>query len=325
MNKLFFSITIFSAVSLFYTTWRVYSAWAKTQSHGHFRRNLVGFLIGLMSCFFALVFIAANDSDGRRFWFLAIIVTALLIARKVDWKNDADNKSATAQANVAHNDDEMDWSFWEIERPLPAYGTFEIDYVDESGGKTKRIVDIKQLGSTKDHNYLTGFCRLRDQARTFRIDRIRHCTDTETGEVITDIVRFFRTKYENSPDYSRDQLNATEYDALRILLFIGKADGQLRAAEKVIIRETCRTLAQDSRLTDSMIDELFCALGVPSMQAFKLAISRLSEKNHETQHLLLMAAERMIATQKSVHANEKEALNYMREKLDSQLQSVPQT
>ena len=223
--------------------------------------------------------------------------------------NKNDNKS-TSEVDK----DAWEGSFWDVQQPFPVKATFHIIYIDGAGNKTERTVDIKQFGALLGTNLLIGNCRLRSATRTFRTDRIQQCVDVETGEVIEDVAEYLRTKYELSPEYSRDQLRVDEYDVLRVLLYVGKADGVLRASEKVIIRDTCRELVGDARMTDEMIDELFKNLSVPTVQAFKLAIGRLNTKSAILKSVVFSAAEKMIATDKKIHQSEQEALDYMRKK-----------
>lgn len=48
-----------------------------------------------------------------------------------------------------------------------------IDYVDQHGTRTTRAVDAVGLYAGGDGWYLIGWCRLRDDGRIFRLDRIR--------------------------------------------------------------------------------------------------------------------------------------------------------
>lgn len=215
------------------------------------------------------------------------------------------------------DDDKDNWegSFWEVQQPFPAKSTLRIKYEDGAGKQTERVVDVRQFGTDVNGNILIGHCRMRNATRTFRTDRIKRCIDEETGEIVSDVFAYLREKYDGSPERTRDTLIEEEYDTLRVLLYVGKADGQLRAPEKAIIRETCRALANDSRVTDSMIDEIFSSLEPPTLHAFKLAVGRIGKTEATARALLLKAAEDMVATQKTVHPAEKEALEYMRKRL----------
>jgi hypothetical protein len=208
--------------------------------------------------------------------------------------------------------DEWEGSFWEVAQPLPAKARLRLKYTDGASRKTERTVDVRQFGAVGPITLLIGHCNMRAATRTFRSDRIESCIDEETGEVVSDIQTFLQTKYDQSPDRAIGLLLEGEYDTLRVLLYVGKADGQLRAAEKAVIRDTCVAITSDSRLTDSAIDELLANMDVPTLQAFKLAVGRLAKREQTALAVVMTAAERMVATQKTVHQVEQEALDYMK-------------
>jgi tellurite resistance protein len=210
--------------------------------------------------------------------------------------------------------DEWEGSFWEVLQPLSAKARLRLKYTDGAGRKTERTVDVRQFGSMGPNTLLIGHCNMRDATRTFRSDRIESCIDEETGEVVSDVRAYLQSKYEQSPDRTKDLLLEGEYDTLRVLLYVGKADGQFRAAEKAVIRETCIAITNDSRLTDSTIEELYVNMAVPTLHAFKLAVGRLAKRDKAAQSVVMAAAEKMVATQKTVHQAEQEALDYMKKR-----------
>jgi hypothetical protein len=232
------------------------------------------------------------------------------ITVKVTYETSVDNHRGTADEDR----DAWEGSFWEVQEPVTCKAKLRFNYTDATGRKTERTVDVRQMGGYVDTTLLIGHCSLRDATRTFRTDRITNCVDVDTGEVVKDVVAHLKKRYEESPEHSRDTLLEEEYDTLRVLLYMGKADGQLRAAEKLIIRETCASLASDSRMTDATIDDMFNTMDVPTLQAFKLAVGRLAKREQTSRDVVLGAAEKMIATQKTIHPAEQEAIDYMRKR-----------
>jgi hypothetical protein len=213
--------------------------------------------------------------------------------------------------------DEWEGSFWEVSQPLSVKTKLRLKYIDGADRKTERIVDVRQFGAFGSGTLLIGHCHMRNATRTFRSDRIESCLDEETGEVVNDIRTYLQTKYDNSPDKSKGLLLESEYDTLRILLYVGKADGQLRAAEKAVIRETCIAITNDSRLTESDIEDMYTYMATPTLNAFKLAVGRLAKRDENTRSLILSTTEKMIATQKTVHHAEQEALDYMKKRFST--------
>jgi len=225
-----------------------------------------------------------------------------------------DDEGFGRQPRESLDKDEWEGSFWEVVQPLPAKAKLKLKYTYGAGRRTERTVDVRQFGALGPNTLLIGHCNMRNATRTFRSDRIDSCVDEETGEVVGDVRSYLQAKYDRSPDRTKDLLLEGEYDTLRVLLFVGKADGQLRAAEKAVIRDACVAITNDSRLTDAAIDDLIANMDVPTLQAFKLAVGRLAKRDQVAQAVVMTAAIKMVATQKSVHQAEKEALDYMKKR-----------
>lgn len=249
---------------------------------------------------------------------LALVAVILLVRSLGSSKQPSEvDQQHVQRPNDSDDEDRDAWegSFWEAENPFRVSAVLKIDYTDANQRRSTRTVDVRQIGVAPGGYLLIGHCQLRNETRTFRTDRIRSCIDVETGEIIADVYSHLKAKYENSPERSLEKFLDTEVDVLRILLFLGKADGQLRAAEKIIIRETCLALATESKITDKMIDSSLKEMDVPSLQAFRLAVGRCAKRPEGQRRALVNAAERMVATQKAVHPAEAEALESMRSRL----------
>ena len=223
--------------------------------------------------------------------------------------------SGRREVSLEPSHDNWEGSFWDVAEPFPVKATLKLKYKDGVGSFSERIVDVKQFGKYENTQLLIGHCRLRDSTRTFRVDRILECVDMGTGEIVADVHGYLRDLYENSPEFTRDKLAAEHYDALRVLLFIGKADGQLRAAEKRSVCDACRRISGDSRITEELIGELLLSFEVPSIQSFRLAVGRLVTKPAEFRTLLLKTADEMVSSDKTVRPAETEALEYMKKRL----------
>jgi tellurite resistance protein len=214
--------------------------------------------------------------------------------------------------------DHDDWegSFWDVSAPISISYRLRIKYQSASGKETLRTVDVRQFGNYGDTCLIIANCHLRNATRTFRVDRIKMCIDESTGELISDVNEFLHRKYLESPERSIELLLEHEYDLLRILLYVAKADGQLRQAEKVIMHEVALTLAKDSRLTESDIDHIFSNMGIPSIHAFKLAVGRIVKKGDQSAQVVLDAARKIVLTQSTVHPSELEALEYIEKRIN---------
>ena len=96
---------------------------------------------------------------------------------------------------------------------------------------------------------------------------------------------------------------------------MGKADGQLRAAEREIICAAIRSVSKNKILTDDDISKFINKLEVPSMHGFKLAFGRVCKTYPKQTPTIYSIAQKIVDTQKTVHANEAEALEYMEKKM----------
>lgn len=212
--------------------------------------------------------------------------------------------------------DRDDWegSFWEVEAPRAVAARLHLKYRDGQGNPTRRLVDVRQFGAYGPTTLLIGHCHLRNATRTFRADHIHEASDADTGEVLDDVAGWLRARYDASPEASADRLADDAYDALRVLLYVGKADGQLRAAERERIAAACRTLSGDARVTPELVGGLLAQMDVPTLPAFKLAVGRLAARDATVARTVLEASAAIVATQKTVHHAEADALAYMRQR-----------
>lgn len=211
--------------------------------------------------------------------------------------------------------DAADADIWEAPDLKRVKATIKIRYVDIQGQTTVRIVDVTHFGQGAHGWLFAGHCRLREDRRTFRIDRVQACLDMTTGEQVSDMLGLLQAKFDRDPDRAIDRLRVSELDTLKVLFFLGKADGQLRAAERTIIYRTVLALAADSQLTESGIENVIRDLGLPSLHAFKLAVGILSKRDHAARAAIVDAAQRMVATQKTATPAEADALKYIETRL----------
>ena len=162
---------------------------------------------------------------------------------------------------------------------------------------------------------IIGLCRLRHATRTFRTDRINQCVVEGTGEVVEDVGAFLRSLYEKSVHASTDNLLEEDYQYLRVLLFVGKADGRLTKNEVAVIADACRDLSGDERITVELVQKMLKDMDVPTLHAFRMAVGKMVSFPEKKRMAAIQQAERIIATQKTVHPAEQEAIEYMRQRL----------
>lgn len=206
-------------------------------------------------------------------------------------------------------------SFWELQTIYSCDVNLEIKYTDMYGEETQRKVHVTAFGKDENVGCFAGYCNLRNAPRTFRYDRVGECIDIDSGEVVVDIHGHLMARYEKSPQRAMDIMQTDNADILRILFYVGKADGTLRAAERAIILVTCHRFTGDSRITDDMLQNYLRSIERPTIQAFNLAVARLASSSFDKRTWLIDAAERIVATQKSAHPDEIEAIQYLHNRL----------
>ncbi|MOA30639.1 hypothetical protein D3C78_1517430 [compost metagenome] len=126
--------------------------------------------------------------------------------------------------------------------------------------------------------------------------------------------------YQKSPRYSLDLLYRNHYEALQILLYVGKADGQLREPERKVITAFCKVHTGDVRITEELARETIDAVGIQGLHGFKVAVGKVTKRGNEaTMKRLLIACTSIVRTQKSISAGEQEALDYIAKRFSEHL------
>lgn len=200
-------------------------------------------------------------------------------------------------------------------KPITTIVTLIICYRSSGGEITQRIVFVTSC----DDYQLNGTCQLRGMPRTFVYDRIISCFNRDTGEVISDVYQHLRATYRGSPLYTLELLHRNHYEALQILLYVAKADGQIRADERRVILAACKVISGDLRITDDLARHLLDSINPPSLRTFKGAVGKVLKRgNDAAMRRLFIASRTMVNTQKTITATEQEALDYMRKRFQLQ-------
>lgn len=207
--------------------------------------------------------------------------------------------------------DAWEGGFWSARDPRNARVNLELEYTDGEGRRSKRRITTHSYDHSLHGGLILARCHLRQAMRSFRIDRVRSAIDTDTGEVVDDLLAHMDAAYARSPQGVRDAFFADYTELLKVLFYVAKADGQFRAPEKVVIRSHLRALIQDPRVNDDAIDRMFDDLEIPTIYAFKVAVGRAIAEQMMPPEALLAACQEIVATQKTSSAGEKEALEYI--------------
>ena len=251
-----------------------------------------------------------------------IVVIAFYLGKRSGSSTDSNVSVEVGSSGYADYDDYEDdenhdsWEggFWDASDPKRLSAHIEIDYKDGDGALTTRSVRVREFDNQLYSGIIMGHCELRNATRTFRFDRIKKCVDIETGEIVTDIRKYLNDLYDKSPERSIDIIAIDYIDVLKVIYFVAKADGRYRKAEKEVISGYVRKLVRDDRITPEMIDGLLKEVDVPTLHGYKLAVGRVLKGGEVDPELLDTCCKEIVATQKSVHPMEKEALEYLEKK-----------
>lgn len=190
--------------------------------------------------------------------------------------------------------------------------TLNIRYEDFGGDITQRGVSITDF----DEEQMTGLCHLRGHRRTFRYDRVLDCFNSETGEVVGNINQHLMQRYKQTLRYTLDVLYRNHPDALKVLLYVAKADGQIRAPELKVVAGFMKVLTRDFRINEDSARELLYCIDAPSLHGFKVSVGRVASRgNPATARSLVLACRAIVNTGKTITAVEQEALDYLDKRL----------
>jgi hypothetical protein len=236
-----------------------------------------------------------------------------------------------------HNSNDKDnfegWFYDEAYDDFPIRKRFRIKYKDGAGRVTTRDINTTRYGDTYSGGFILAYCEMRNANRTFREDRILECFDLDTGESIKDLGNYLKKIYHDSDEYKKllekikiqqqkDDIQEyqnyllREYSTfMKVLVYILKCDGTYNAREKAIVKELFDWLEDsDEMLTDKLLHDLIKNYAIPSENTFKVNVTKLLNDNKFNIDLLELT-KNIISTQKTIHNNEKKALEYIEKKI----------
>ncbi len=169
---------------------------------------------------------------------------------------------------------------------LPASAVLNFRYADRNGDESQRTVDVRLFADTPYGPMLYGYCRLRAADRSFKIDKIRQCIDSSTGNPIANVYDHLNALYEKSPDFSLNTVANKHIDTIRAALHVAVSAGLNRREQAKIIQLICQKTSGDSRISEELVAPFTSGLSnsiEPGLnQTFKLITGRLN-KQHPTQ------------------------------------------
>lgn len=197
---------------------------------------------------------------------------------------------------------------------LPVTGDVDLAYEDAYGGRTQRRVTLANY-SSDGAGYVVGFCHLRGEARTFRLDRVQSAIDIATGEVIPNLGGWLARQHGKSPDRAWERVLAEHRELVQVLLYVATVDGRFLVKERDVILRYVRRWAGGGRLSRQEFEEAVRGISVPSELDFLRICDNLAGAAADTREDLVRTAEAIVATQAKVHPGEAKALQELRQTL----------
>lgn len=173
----------------------------------------------------------------------------------------------------------------------------QINYVDAKGQESERRITMKSISETYDGDYvIQSYCHEKNAQRTFKLSRITRLVDMETGEVFTDVNKYFLDRYNDSPlGLITKCFQALEAEIL-VLTFVARADGYLRKKEReIIVSFISQKYSEnlDSTILENEIRRTYCDSG-----DFRTALKKISKKTITEKQLIFDTANNIVATDK---------------------------
>lgn len=243
---------------------------------------------------------------------IAYFMWRVLVKKKAG--ANAHRKPSNEPAPEPDNPDHWEGAFWDVANPRPTDIPVHLLYKDGNGQRTKRTVKVTGFDALPN-GLIIGTCLLRNATRTFRYDRVERAIDPETGEVIANLHGWLLDKYHQTPRGMAQKLSEDYTDLLKVLLYVAKADGSMRAAEIEVIAGLAAKIAGETRIDGDVVRKATGYLGTPTIQGFELAFGRVKAADPGIAAQVVGAARSIVGTQKTIHPTEQAALDYLEKAL----------
>ena len=217
----------------------------------------------------------------------------------------------TSQPPASAEHDQWEGSFWDAPVALSTRKNVQLHYQDATGSKTQRNVAIRSFEPDNPKGLIIGNCALRNATRTFRYDRMQRCTDLETGEIIADLRTHLNELHAASPAGLAGRLIDAHRDLLHVMFYVAKADGSVRAAEIEVIAQLCQEASGNTAIDADVVKQARGSIDEMNVRGFKAACKRIQTASELQYEKCFESAQKIIATQKTVHPNETAALAVM--------------
>jgi hypothetical protein len=178
---------------------------------------------------------------------------------------------------------------------------FLLHYRDNEGLESKRRIQTKYFFEREDGSLsVFAFCHQRQANRAFITSRMVELVDAETGEVWQKPHSRLLDAYRESPVARLDGVTRERAAELTSLVFVARADGQMRKKQKEPIIRFLRDAhaATLNDVTDEGIDQAVSEIN-GNQQDFRRAIKDLQSRSLRDRTIILNAIQEIASTRKS--------------------------
>ncbi len=214
----------------------------------------------------------------------------------------------------AKSEEKDNWEQFDFYRAkmLSAKGRYRINYEDQRGLKTERDIEVKRVHECGGKYAIDAHCLLRNAHRSFLGERIGKAINIDSGEIVEDLAHDAIAQYNDSGEGRALAVIDKEWMGVAVLVFVCRADGQMRKPERAIVAEYLKRHCTDVLLDDAELDSAIKALGEPDLREFKRIVRDLKTAGDRDRLTdLLDCAKRIVQTQKIVAPMEKAALEIL--------------
>jgi len=252
---------------------------------------------------------------------LAICYAAYWWGRRSSENADAARHRLALRNMGGRDSGEDNFEGWFIEGrdPQDVSANLEIGYCDAVGNETVRKIHVRQFDPRHRKGMLLAHCYLRDASRSFRVDRIRACVDIDTGEVVANILRHLKIRHAVDPERIIEVLARDYRDLVRVLGYMGMADGDFSEVERAMVADYIRKLTRDERVTPDVVATAATRIGTTSLQGFKIAVGKVVKSGGVSPLLLAGVCREIAEADGIIKPEEQEALDY----IDRRIMSNP--
>ena len=172
-----------------------------------------------------------------------------------------------------------------------------IIYEDANGDDTEREIIVDSFAWLKEYEfnytwnfYLRGFCSLRQEKRTFRLDRIKKCF--VDGVELYNFEEYFYSIYENTQKWRAIKIISENLNELKLLVFMSRvSNGSMRVNQRNVIINYLKSVSE--AVDDDVLLELdSCIKGIKcDLKEFNKIIKNKDIKEDKFPFLLEAAAE----------------------------------